>query len=342
MQSSLIHLLLVLGSATGIVLAVTATFVDPRPTSYYTVTSLVHPSDIVLTLTYTSTAWRSTLKHWSTRPCVSLIEVIPGVTGWALVTSYQLAGSPHLPYRHTERTVFWTTLSAVKDTTSTLCSATLVLSSVIAAATTLLATLTNARFVSYTTARGVCTYSTEPNTRASTTTSLPLGEGTIFTITQPYTVTATSYISVLSLTATTYTQTQCVNPTVTVVTPSTVTVSAWPAGTTTITSEYGCGLRGWRVPPLQAGIGPIFRSGGPPLPGLWPPLPGPGFPLSLAPPPASTSYEATAPETTPTYTVTHRTVVATVTAAKEEKWTAWITACSAAASEIGSSIGRAR
>jgi hypothetical protein len=133
-------------------------------------------------------------------------------------------------------------------------------------------------------------------------------------------VTSTSYVSVLSLATITYTQTQCVNPTVTILTLATTTVSAWPAGTTTVTSQFRCGLRGSRVPPPHGGIiAPQFRSGGPPIPGLWPPAPIPGLMI----PPASTSRNAVPePKTTQTYTVTHRTVVATVTVAAEEKRTA--------------------
>jgi len=296
-------------------------FVDPRPTAYYTTISLIHPSDIVLTRIITSTAWLGTATYWSTEPCVSIIEVVPGVTGWVLITSYERASSPYPShYTHTEWATSWTTLPETKTTTLSTCSATLVVSSVLAATTTLLTTGTHINFVAYTTVDGVCRYMTEWVTVGippplPTTPALPPGDGTVYTTTQPYTVTWTSYVSQFTIPTTTITLTRCINPTVTVLFPTTVTVTTWPAGTITITSEFRCGLRGLLVPSRQRGIvGPIFRSAGPPVPGGWP-IP-PGNPFELIPP-GYESRRTDVPKTTATYTMTERKVVATVTEAME-------------------------
>jgi len=326
---SVLYMLSLLGGTSRFVGATTVPFVDPRPTGYYTVTSLVQPSDVILTYVVTYTAWLSTVTVRTTEPCVSLVEVSPGVTGWIIMTSYQLTSYPvtrstPIVFTSSEYEIAWTTISSTTTTTTRLCSATLVVSSVLATTTILETVGTAVGFLAYTTVPGLCTYTSQRPVTTSTTRALPPGEGTVFTTTELYTSTYTSYVSFISFSTITNTQTRCINPTVTITTPSTVTTSTWPAGTTTMTSFFRCRVRGTRVPPIQRGIGPIFRWGGPPIPGLWPPFPIPGLlPTSTT----ATTRDPDVPEITQTYTRTERNIVMTVTRAPVEKSTAWRTAC---------------
>jgi len=239
---------------------------------------------------------------------------VPGVTGWVLVTSYERASSPYLSYyNYTDWATSWTTLPETRTITLSSCSATLVASSVTAGTTTLLTTGTNIHYLDYTMVNGVCRYPKEwvpvgiPPPPLSTPLALPPGNETVFTMIQPYTVTFTDYVSIFTIPVSTITNTRCIHPTVTVLFPITATVTAWPAGMTTITNEFQCGLRGPSVPSPHLGIGgPIFPSAGPP--GGWP-IP----PFALTPP----EYKSRRTDVPETYTMTERIVVATVTEAME-------------------------
>ena len=227
------------------------------PTVTVTATRTVHPNDVILTITLTRETWTSTDVRRTVLPCTSVIDYLPldsyTYTYSLCATSIMLNTFLFpLTATYTSYSTVWHTHTTPFINSYQDCSVTAVILSSSAGCSTSTNVITSWSYYTRSTLKRLCSWATTYNTwsstsyqRPSVTFSIPQpsGTNTIFTFMQPYTEVKYVAITTTSNATTTFTTTECINPTVTVIETFTVTISVWP-GTTTLWTTYHCELAG--------------------------------------------------------------------------------------------------